>query len=199
MTLRSQRDEALQSAEQTHHLYLEEQKKSLEEQQRYRSTLTLYQEAKQQYESTQVLYQEAQDKAQSYLVLYDEAKARNSELFAQYETVQTERDQYLVLYNEAQGQLKFERRSKASIKGWETRRKRENELLKREIAEMTLLLRDSLERKEAAIDQLEELASRMDRIQTLVDSVGEETSTNPVGLLQKFKRIWQAIQDILAE
>jgi hypothetical protein len=39
----------------------------------------------------------------------------------------------------------------------------------------------------------------MDRIQTLVDSVEEDSQSNPLSLLQKFKRIWQAVKDILAE
>jgi hypothetical protein len=64
---------------------------------------------------------------------------------------------------------------------------------------MTHLLRDSLERKEEAINHLEEFASRMDRIQHLVDSVEQDSTNNPVGLLQKFQRIWQAIREILAE
>lgn len=118
----------------------------------------------------------------------------------QYETVLAERDQYITLYNEAQDQLKFERRSKAGIKGWETRRKRENEKLKQEIAEMMVLMRDSLAREETAISNLEEMATRMDRIQHLVDSVEDDTTDgNPISLLQKFRRIWQAVQDILAE
>jgi hypothetical protein len=199
VTLRSQNSELRQQvkaaetqAEQTQSLYLEEQ-------QRYQSTLTLYQEESQKYESTLALYQEVQTQAASYLALYDEEKAKSNELLVKYEAVQTERDHYIVLYNESQSQLKFERRSKAGIKGWETRRKRENELLKQEIYEMTHLLRDSLERKEEAINHLEEFASRMDRIQHLVDSVEQDSTNNPVGLLQKFQRIWQAIREILAE
>jgi len=199
MTLRAQKNELQQKvqeteqqAEQTHHLYLEEQ-------QRYQTTFTLYQEEQEKYQSTLTLYQEVQTQAESYLTLYNQEQIRSGELLVKYETAQAERDEYLTLYNEAQTQLKFERRSKAGIKGWETRRKRENELLKREIAEMTFLLRDSLARKEEAIGNLDELANRMDRIQRLVDSVEGETDSNPIGLLQKFKRIWQAVKDILAE
>lgn len=157
------------------------------------------QEEKQKYQSTLVLYQEAQTEVQSYLNLYDQEKEKSSALLVKYEAAQAERQHYFALYNEAQDQLKFERRSKAGIKGWETRRKRENELLKREVAEMTVLLRDSLARKDEAITHLEEVANRMDRIQNLVNSVEEDAASNPVGLLPKFKRIWQAIQDILAE
>ncbi|PSN17111.1 hypothetical protein C7271_19460 [filamentous cyanobacterium CCP5] len=190
--LRQQVTEVKTEAEQTQDLYLKEQK-------RYQSALTLYEEENQKYESTLTLYREVQTQAESYLAFYEEEKTRNGELLVKYETAQSERDRYIVLYNESQAQLKFERRSKAGIKGWETRRKRENDLLKKEIFEMTHLLRDSLERKEEAIDHLEELASRMDRIQHLVDSVGEDSTGNPAGLLQKFKRIWQAMQEILAE
>jgi hypothetical protein len=185
LTLRAQKDELLQQVKDTEQQVMQSHQLLLEEQQRYQSTLTLY--------------QEAQTQAQSYLVLYDQEKARTSELLVQVETVQTERDQYITLYNEAQSQLKFERRSKAGIKGWETRRKRENERLKREIGEMTVLLRDSIARRDAAIGNLEELANRMDRIQNLVDSVEETATDTPMGLLQKFRRIWQTIQDILAE
>lgn len=199
MTLRAQKNELQQKvqeteqqAEQTHHLYLEEQ-------QRYHTTLTLYQEEQQKYQSSLTLYQEVQTQVQSYLILYNQEKTRSSEILVKYEKAQAEREQYLTLYNEAQTQLKFERRSKAGVKGWETRRKRENELLKREIAEMTFLLRDSLARKEEAIGHLDELADRMDRIQRLVDSVEGEYDSNPIGLLQKFKRIWQVVKEILAE
>jgi chromosome segregation ATPase len=185
MTLRAQKNELQQRVQETEQRVEQTRQQYLEEQQRYQTTLTLY--------------QEAQTQAQSYLALYDQEKAKTSELWVQFETVQAERDQYLTLYNEAQSQLKFERRSKAGIKGWETRRKRENERLKQEIGEMAVLLRDSIARRDAAIGNLEELANRMDRIQNLVDSVEDTSTDTPIGLVQKFKRIWQAIQDILAE
>jgi chromosome segregation ATPase len=199
MTLRAQKSELQQRVEETEQQVEQTRHQYLEEQQRYQTTLTLYQEEQQKYQSTLTLYQEAQTEAQSYLSLYDQEKARTSELLVQFETVQAERDQYITLYNEAQSQLKFERRSKAGIKGWETRRKRENERLKQEIGEMAVLLRDSIARRDAAIGNLEELANRMDRIQNLVDSVEDTSTDTPLGLVQKFKRIWQAIQDILAE
>jgi hypothetical protein len=149
--------------------------------------------------STLVLYREAQSQAESYLTLYNEEKIKSSDLLVKYEQAQIETQRYLTLYNESQTQLKLERRSKAGIKGWETRRKRENERLKQEIGEMAVLLRDSLARKDEAIDNLEALADRMDRIQSLVDSVEGESANNPVNFLQKISRIWQAIKDILAE
>ena len=144
-------------------------------------------------------YLDEQENYQQALHSYNEEKARATELLAKYEEISTQRDNYLTLYNEAQTQLKFERRSKASIKGWETRRKAENERLKREIAEMVVLLRESLTSKDEAINNLYIVAERMDRIQSLVDSVEEETTSNPVGLVQKFKRIWLAIKEILSE
>lgn len=128
-----------------------------------------------------------------------EEKARVIEWTAKYEEVKAQREQYFTLYNESQEQLKYERRSKASIKGWETRRKQENQRLKQEIAEMTILLHESLNRKDEAVNNLYILAERMDRIQNLVDSVEEEPTGSPVGLLQKFNRIWIAIREILSE
>ncbi len=145
------------------------------------------------------IYLDEQKNYQQTLHRYNEEKARAAELLAQYEEIKSERDNYLTLYNEAQTQLKFERRSKAGIKGWETRRKAENERLKREIAEMVVILRESLASKDEAINNLYVVAERMDRIQSLVDSVEEETTGNPVGLVQKFKRIWLAIKEILSE
>lgn len=143
--------------------------------------------------------QATENQAESYLILYNEEKSRSSELLLKYEQAQVETQHYLTLYTETQAQLKLERRSKAGIKGWETRRKRENERLKQEIGEMTLLLHDSLARKDEAITHLEDLAERMDRIQRLVDAVEGDPTNNPTNLLQKVARIWQAIKDILAE
>ena len=181
-----------------------------QEHQRYQTALIQYEDDRQSFESTLTVYQQkyhsavaesrdAQTEAQSYLALYEQETARTSELQLSLETAASERDRYITLYNDAQSELKFERRSKAGIKGWETRRKKENERLKREIGEMTLLLRDSIERRDVAITNLEAIAGRMDRIQNLVDSVDEETSTTPVGMVQKFRRIVEAVREILAE
>ncbi|MEH2267818.1 MAG: hypothetical protein V7K68_05195 [Nostoc sp.] len=144
-------------------------------------------------------YIDEQKSHQQTLCLYNEEKARATEFLTKYDAVNSEREMYLTLYNEAKAELKHERRSKASIKGWETRRKAENEKLKREIAQMVVLLRDSLASKDEAVNSLYLVAERMDRIQSLVDSVEEETTNNPMGLVQKFKRIWLAIKDILSE
>jgi hypothetical protein len=145
------------------------------------------------------LYLAEQNNYQQTLTLYNEERTRTTELLAKYNEVDTERSKYLSLYNEAQLELKYERKSKAGVKGWETRRKRENQLLKQEITEMTRLVSESLVRKDEAVDNLYALADRMDRIQRLVDSVEEGTSSTPVGLLQKLKRVWLAVKEILGE
>ncbi|MBN3910910.1 MAG: hypothetical protein HWQ35_31545 [Nostoc sp. NMS1] len=144
-------------------------------------------------------YIDEQQSHQQTLCLYNEEKTKATELLTKYDAANSEREMYLTLYNEAKAELKHERRSKASIKGWETRRKAENERLKREIAQMVVLLRESLESKDEAVNSLYVVAERMDRIQSLVDSVEEETTNSPMGLVQKFKRIWLAIKDILSE
>ncbi len=191
-TLRQQNQTLEQQAQQSHHLYLEEQ-------QRYHSTLTLYQEEQDRYRTTLNLYQETHTQAQSTLTLYNQEQTRSQELAAKYETAEAEYQRYLTLYNQAHNDLKFERRSKAGIKGWETRRKRENDRLKQEIGEMTILLHDSMTREEGALTNLEEIATRMDRIQSLINSVDEEPGDNAIGFLQKLQRIWQAVKEILAE
>lgn len=182
----------------------------------YKSTLTLYAEeqrrarkgesaieeleaAKTQAQSYFRLHQDSQAQAQSYLTMYDSEKVRGDELVIQLNEVQGHRDRYLTLYNETQSELKTERRSKAGVKGWETRRKKENEKLKQEISEMASVLRDSIERKDEAIDSLYSVAERMDRIQRMVDSVDDDTATNPIGMVQKLQRMWQAVKEILAE
>ncbi|WP_256875044.1 hypothetical protein [Nostoc sp. C052] len=156
-------------------------------------------ELKEQVTQNYRFYIDEQQSHQQTLCLYNEEKARATEFLTKYDAANSEREMYLTLYNEAKAELKHERRSKASIKGWETRRKAENEKLKREIAQMVVLLRDSLASKDEAVNSLYLVAERMDRIQSLVDSVEEETTNNPIGLVQKFKRIWLAIKDILSE
>jgi hypothetical protein len=156
-------------------------------------------ELKEQVTQNYRFYIDEQENHQKTLYLYNEEKTKATEFLTKYDAANSEREMYLTLYNEAKAELKYERRSKASIKGWETRRKAENERLKREIAQMVVLLRESLERKDEAVNSLYVVAERMDRIQSLVDSVEEETTNNPLGLVQKFKRIWLAIKDILSE
>jgi len=195
MTVRAQRDEWQEIAKQN-----EEAASQLVHVQQ---TLQTYQveanDLKERVTQNYQLYLDEQQRYQQTLCLYNEEKIRANELFTQYETTNSEREMYLTLYNEAKAELKYERRSKASIKGWETRRKAENEKLKREIAEMVVLLRESLAGKEEAVNSLYVVAERMDRIQSLVDLADEETTSNPVGLVQKFRRIWLAIKEILSD
>ncbi|MGB8701133.1 MAG: hypothetical protein WCD18_17105 [Thermosynechococcaceae cyanobacterium] len=145
------------------------------------------------------LYLDEQQKYKHTLCLYNEENARAIELLAKYEEVEAQRVQYLTLYNTAQTQLKFEKSSKASIKGWETRRKNENERLKQQISDMVVLLRESIERKEESINYLYLMGDRMNRIQHLMDSAELESNQDPVGLLEKLMRIWLLVQKILAE
>ncbi len=184
-TIRSQRDEAKDQ--------VAEKARQLEESQ------ALYQEQQEKLQSTIVLYRETQAQASSYLALYTEEQARSSNLEVKYNETCQESQNYLVLYKQIEQELKIERRSKAGIKGWETRRKRENERLKQEIGEMAIVLRESLTKKDQAIQSLEDVAARMDRIQKLVDSVDDEAANNPVGMLQKFQRVWVAVREIMAE
>ncbi len=156
-------------------------------------------ELKEQITQNYQFYLDEQQNHQQTLSLYNQEKVRATELLTKYEAVNSEREMYLTLYNDTKAELKHERRSKASIKGWETRRKAENERLKREIADMVVVVRQSLASKDEAVNNLYIVAERMDRIQSLVDSVEEETTNNPMGLVQKFKRIWLAIKDILSE
>jgi hypothetical protein len=156
-------------------------------------------EAKKEAEEKETLYLQEQQNHQSTIVLYQQVEARNNELQLQYNEAVAQTTHYMTLYQKTLNELQFERRSKAGIKGWETRRKRENERLKQEIGEMAVLLRDSIARKDEAISHLDELAERMDRIHNLVDSVEGDSASNPVGLFQKLQRIWRAIKEILEE
>lgn len=195
MTIQSQRDEWKQHAQKNQEAASQIVRVQQELQNFQLQTHEWKERATQNYQ----IYLDEQQRYQQTLCLYNEEKARATELLAKYEEADTRRAQYLTLYDEAQAQLKHERRSKAGIKGWENRRKRENESLKQEIAEMIILLHESLSRKDEAANNLYILAERMDRIQQLVDSVEEESTNTPVGLLQKLRRIWLAIKEILAE
>jgi hypothetical protein len=149
----------------------------------------------------QQLYLGEQEKYEQTTCSYEEEKKKALELIAKYAEADSQRIKYFTLYGETQAQLKKERKSKAGIRSWETRRKVENQRLKEEIAEMTVLLRESLLRKGEAVDNLYALADRMDQMQQLVYSVEDESEAviHQTGLRQKIKRIWMSIQDILAE
>ncbi|MBE9159826.1 hypothetical protein IQ265_23755 [Nodosilinea sp. LEGE 06152] len=197
--VRSQRDEAKDQIVEKARQLEESQTLYQKQSEKLQSTIVLYEEQEQKLQSTIVLFRESQEQASSYLALYTEEQARSSELEVKYNEAQQESQNYLALYKQIEQELKTERRSKAGIKGWETRRKRENERLKQEIGDMAIVLRESLTKKDQAIKSLEDVAARMDRIQRLVDSVDDETASNPVGMLQKFQRIWVAVREILAE
>ncbi|WP_107666582.1 hypothetical protein [Cyanothece sp. BG0011] len=220
LTIQSQRDELKQKLKdnqsQLVHIQQEHQKVViLYDQEKVHSIqlLNQYQEKQQQLNTVIVevenwknradknnkFFLEEQEKYQTTLALYNEEKNKTNELLMKYEEANQQKENYIKLYHEAQADLKLERRSKAGIKGWSTRRKKENEQLKQEIGKMTQLLKESLERKDQAINNLYIVAERMERIQNLVDSVDNESSHTPVVLLDKLKKIWLAIREILAE
>lgn len=144
-------------------------------------------------EETESQLVSVQQECQQIRYLYQEEQARSSDLLVKYEQVNAERIRYIGLYDESQRQLKYERRSKAGIRGWETRRKNENERLKQEIAEMIILLRESLAKKEEAVSKLYGLAERMDKIQPLIESTEEDANT------PKLRRIWVILKEIIGE
>ncbi|MBD2473248.1 hypothetical protein [Nostoc sp. FACHB-145] len=195
MTVRAQRDEWQQKAKENEAATTQ----LVQVQQEIQTYQVKFNELEERVAQNYQLYIDEQQNHQQTLCLYNEEKARASQLLIKYEEVNSQKERYLALYNETKAELKYERRSKASIKGWETRRKAENERLKREIADMVVLLRESMSSKDEAVNNLYVVAERLDRIQSLVDSVEEETTNNPVGLVQKFKRIWLAIREILSE
>ncbi|HAN46517.1 MAG TPA: hypothetical protein DCQ32_08200 [Cyanobacteria bacterium UBA8156] len=135
--------------------------------------------------------QAAQEDQQLWAWQYQEAIAGQQQFRTLYQQSQQELQQ-------VRDELKFERRSKASIKGWETRRKAENDKLKKEIADMVQVLQQSMVREGEAVATLQTIAGRMDRIQNLVNGLDSE-ATSPKNLLEKFQKIWQAIQEILRE
>lgn len=198
-TLRAQRNEAWAERDDARKSHQETATQLVHVQQELQTSQFKINEWKERATENHHLYLSVQDNYQQMLSLYDSEKARSAGLLAKYEEADAQRTQYLTLYNEAQELLRFERNSKAGIKGWETRRKRENERLKREIGEMVALLQESIARKDEAVNNLYDLAERMDKIQRLVESVEEDATNTPVGILQKFRRIWIAIKEILAE
>ncbi len=145
------------------------------------------------------LYLNEKEQYQTIFKLYNQEQAHSEGLLIKYQEANALQLQYLEQCNELQIELKKERRSKASIKSWQTRRKNENELLKQQIGDMVVLLRESLQRKEESINYLYLVGDRMDRIQRLMDSVEDESNRDPVGLLEKLMRVWLAVQKILAE
>jgi hypothetical protein len=199
ITARVQRDEARTQLKEVQHGLTETTAQlTLAQQEFQTSQLELY-TWKERTEQNHQLYIEEQKKYQHALCLFEQEQIRATELLAKYEEADALRVQYLTQYNEAQIQLKFERRSKAGIKGWETRRKLENERLKQQISDMVVLLSESLKRNEASVNYLYLVGDRMDRIQRLMDSAELESSQDPVRLLEKLMRVWLLVQKILAE
>jgi hypothetical protein len=210
---RNQRFLLLCEEEQQRSALLESQLNS--QQQNLQGNDTRIEQVSQRFESSQIEVKEWQERVIQYQQLYlgeqekyiqttcnyKEEQKRAIELIRKYEEADSQRIKYFTLYSETQAQLKKERKSKAGIRSWETRRKVENQRLKEEIAEMTVLLRESLLRKGEAVDNLYVLADRMDQMQQLVDSAEDESEVvvHQTGLRQKLKRIWMSIQDILAE
>jgi hypothetical protein len=119
---------------------------------------------------TQLTYiQQEFQTSQSEVDTWKERTTQNHQL---YLTEQQKYQQTLCLYNETQSQLlKYERESKAGIERWETQLKLENQKLKQEIGEMTILLSQSLQRKDEAVNTLYALAKDMEQNQQLVDSL----------------------------
>jgi hypothetical protein len=98
-------------------------------------------------------------------------RSQRDEFKREFEKAESNRVRYLTLYNESQTELKYERESKAGIESWKTRLQLENQKLKQEIAEMTVLLGESLAKKDQAINSLYALAQDMEQNQQLVDSL----------------------------
>jgi hypothetical protein len=157
------------------------------------------QQLQQQLQTTQLSIIEWEGRAQENYQLYLDEQTRAIELQFKYEEADTQRMKYLALYNETQELLKYERRSKAGIKGWGTRRKQENERLKQQISDMVVLLRESLERQQDSTNYLYLVGDRLDRIQRLMDFAEQESSQDPAKLLEKLMRVWLLVQKILAE
>ena len=111
---------------------------------------------------------------QNTLFLYNEEKSKSAELLTKYIEADTQQAKYLSLYTESQLKLKEAIKTIAGLRGWSTRRKKENENLKQKISGMVVQLRDSYTREDEAIRNLYGLAERMDKIQKILDPINEE-------------------------
>jgi chromosome segregation ATPase len=111
---------------------------------------------------------------QNTLFLYNEEKSKSAELLLKYIDANAQQAKYLDLYTESQVKLKEARKTIAGLRGWSTRRKKENDNLKQKISGMVVQLRDSYIREDEAIQNLYGLAERMDKIQKILDPVNEE-------------------------
>lgn len=130
-------------------------------------------EAKAEVKTLKIQQEIEQQEFQNTIFIYKEEKSKATELLAKYIEADTQQVKYLALYNESQLQLKEARKTIAGLRGWSTRRKKENEKLKQDISEMVVRLRDSFIREDEAIRNLYGLADRMDKIQKVLDPVNE--------------------------
>jgi hypothetical protein len=130
-------------------------------------------EAKTEVKALKMQQEIEQQEFQNTLFLYNEEKSKSTEFFAKYIEADAQQIKYFDLYSESQLQLKEARKTIAGLRGWSTRRKKENENLKQEISGMVVQLRESYTREDEAIKNLYGLADRMDKIQKILDPVNE--------------------------
>jgi chromosome segregation ATPase len=130
-------------------------------------------DAKDEIKTLKTQQESDQEKIKETFELYSQEKYKLSELTHKYIEIDTQRSHYLALYDESQTKLKEARKTIAGLRGWSTRRKKENEKLKQDISEMVVRLRDSFIREDEAIRSLYGLADRMDKIQKVLDPVNE--------------------------
>jgi chromosome segregation ATPase len=130
-------------------------------------------EAKTEVKALKIQQEIEQQEFQNTLFLYNEEKSKATEFFTKYIEADAQQVKYFALYSESQLQLKEARKTIAGLRGWSTRRKKENENLKQEISGMVVQLRESYTREDEAIKNLYGLADRMDKIQKILDPVNE--------------------------
>jgi hypothetical protein len=131
-------------------------------------------EAKTEVKALKIQQEIEQQEFQNTLFLYNEEKSKATEFLTKYIEADAQQVKYFALYSESQLQLKEARKTIAGLRGWSTRRKKENDNLKQKISEMVVQLRDSYIREDEAIQNLYGLAERMDKIQKILDPVNEE-------------------------
>jgi hypothetical protein len=131
-------------------------------------------EAKTEVKALKMQQEIEQQEFQNTLFLYNEEKSKSAELLLKYIDANAQQAKYLDLYTESQVKLKEARKTIAGLRGWSTRRKKENDNLKQKISGMVVQLRDSYIREDEAIQNLYGLAERMDKIQKILDPVNEE-------------------------
>jgi hypothetical protein len=131
-------------------------------------------EAKDEIKTLKIQQEDDQQKIQETFELYRQEKDKSIEILFKYSESERQKIQHFDLYTESQLKLKEARKTIASLKGWATRRKKENDNLKQKISGMVIQLRESYTREDEAIKNLYGLAERMDKIQKVLDPVNEE-------------------------